>query len=278
VKLAIAMTIALALAGCGSATKLTAQHTKPTIVIEHGAFTDASGWSDVIGRLQHKGYRVIAPANPLRGVQPDAAYLKSILRTIHTPIVLVGHSYAGAVITNAATPNVKALVYIAAVAPDDGESQNDIFARFPGSRLGPMTLIERPFPGGTDQYVKAEAFRDIFSADQPAEDAARMAATQRPLAKVAASQKSGPPAWRRIPSWYMVATEDHAIPPAAERFMAQRAHAHTVEVASSHTVMLSHPEAVASLILSATRARGGAPAAPSRSAPRSTPSSAAARS
>jgi pimeloyl-ACP methyl ester carboxylesterase len=205
--------------------------------------------------------RVIAPANPLRGVAADAAYLKSILSTIDTPIVLVGHSYGGAVITNAATGNVKALVYIAAVAPDEGESQLDIFARFPGSLLGPKTLVERPFPGGTDQYVKAEAFRDVFSADQPAANAAKMAAIQRPLAKVAGSVKSGAPAWRTIPSWFMVAKNDHAIPPAAERFMAKRAHAHTVEVASSHTVMLSHPEEVANLILSATRAPGAAPAA-----------------
>jgi pimeloyl-ACP methyl ester carboxylesterase len=264
VKLTILLAAALALAGCGSPAVRTAQHTRPTIVIEHGAFTDASGWDDVIGRLERKGYRVIAPANPLRGVAADAAYLKSILNTIDTPVVLVGHSYGGAVITNAATGNVKALVYIAAVAPDAGESQLDIFARFPGSLLGPKTLVERRFPGGTDQYVKAEAFRDVFSADQPAANAATMAATQRPLAKVAASEKSGRPAWRTIPSWYMVAGHDHAIPPAAERFMAKRAHAHTVEVASSHTVMLSHPDAVTTLILdavSATPARGAARAA-----------------
>jgi pimeloyl-ACP methyl ester carboxylesterase len=261
VKLTILVAAALALAGCGTSTKLTAHHTKPAIVIEHGAFTDASGWADVIGRLERKGYTVIAPANPLRGLAADAAYLKSVLTTIDTPIVLVGHSYGGAVITNAATPNVKALVYVAAVAPDEGESQLDIFARFPGSLLGPKTLVERPFPGGTDQYVKANAFRDVFSADRPAAAVAMMAASQRPLAKVAASEKSGPPAWRTIPSWYMVAKNDHAIPAAAERFMAKRAHAHTVEVASSHTVMLSHPEEVANLILSATRAPGAAPAA-----------------
>jgi pimeloyl-ACP methyl ester carboxylesterase len=259
--LLLASALTLALAGCGSQPALVAQRTHPTIVIEHGAFTDASGWDDVIGRLQRKGYTVVAPANPLRGVASDAAYLKSVLKTVKTPVVLVGHSYGGAVITNAATPNVKALVYIAAVAPDQGESQADIFARFPGSQIGPKTIVERPFAGGVDQYVKAAAFRDVFSADRPAAEVATMAASQRPLAKVAATEKSGPPAWRTIPSWFMVAKDDHAIPPAAERFMAARAHAHTVEVGSSHTVMLSHPEEVTNLILSATRAPGAAPAA-----------------
>ena len=252
---------ALVLGGCGDADSSvrSGSPVRPTIVIEHGAFTDASGWDAVAGRLRHRGYDVLAPANPLRGVASDAAYLKSVLKTIEGPIVLVGHSYGGAVITNAAVgvPKVKALVYIAAVAPDDGESQMDIFARFPGSLLGPSTIIERKFPGGVDQYVKPRSFRDVFSADLPAGQVATAAATQRPLAKVAGSEKSGPPAWRTIPTWFMVASEDHAIPPAAERFMAKRARAHTVEVKSSHTVMLSRPGAVTKLILTAARqARG----------------------
>ena len=253
---------AAVLAGCGTAATdqavapqvvRTAATARPAIVIEHGAFADASGWDNVIGRLRRRGYRVLAPANPLRGVVSDAAYLKSVLATINRPVVLVGHSYGGAVITNAATgaPNVRALVYIAAVAPAEGESQLDIFSRFPGSRLGPKTLVERPFPGGVDQYVKSGSFRAVFAADQPAAAARTMAAAQRPLAKVAASEKSGPPAWRTLPSWFMVAEHDHAIPPAAERFMAKRAHAHTVEVASSHDVMVSHPAAVTKLILRA---------------------------
>jgi pimeloyl-ACP methyl ester carboxylesterase len=161
------------------------------------------------------------------------------------------------VITNAAVgaPNVKALVYVAAIATDEGESQMDIFTRFPGSLLGPSTTLERPFPGGVDQYIDPRAFRDVFAADQPPAKAAEMAATQRPLAMVASREKSGPPAWRALPSWYMVAKEDHAIPPAAERFMAKRAHAHTVEVKSSHAVMMSHPAAVTKLILDAVRGR-----------------------
>jgi pimeloyl-ACP methyl ester carboxylesterase len=161
------------------------------------------------------------------------------------------------VITNAAVgaPNVKALVYVAAIATDEGESQMDIFTRFPGSLLGPSTTLERPFPGGVDQYIDPRAFRDVFAADQPPAKAAEMAATQRPLAMVASQEKSGPPAWRALRSWYMVATEDHAIPPAAERFMAKRAHSHTVEVKSSHDVMQSHPVAVTKLILDALRGR-----------------------
>jgi pimeloyl-ACP methyl ester carboxylesterase len=252
---------AIVLAGCGgpdtssAAAEASASRARPTIVIEHGAFTDASGWDAVIDRLRRRGYGVLAPANPLRGVASDAGYLKSVLKTIEGPIVLVGHSYGGAVITSAAVdvPRVKALVYIAAVAPDEGESQMDIFARFPGSLLGPSTIVERMFPGGVDQYVSAKSFRDVFSADLPAGQVARAAATQRPLAKVAGSEKSGQPAWRTRPTWFMVATEDHAIPPAAERFMARRAQAHTVEVKSSHTVMLSHPGAVTKLILAAAR-------------------------
>ncbi len=252
---------AVVLDGCGGADSpgRSGSRARPTIVVEHGAFTDASGWDAVLGRLRRRGYAVLAPANPLRGVAPDAAYLRSVLKTIEGPIVLVGHSYGGAVITNAAVgvPRVKALVYIAAVAPKEGESQLDIFARFPGSLLGPSTIVERRFPGGVDQYVRVESFRDVFSADLPAREVATAAATQRPLAKVAGSAKSGPPAWRTIPTWFMVATQDHAIPPAAERFMAKRARAHTVEVKSSHTVMLSHPGAVAKLILAAARHAGG---------------------
>jgi pimeloyl-ACP methyl ester carboxylesterase len=262
--------MAMLLAGCGSGGSASAPAkssgasvhmaseattARPTVVIVHGAFADASGWNDVIGRLRRAGYPVTAPANPLRGVGADAAYIKSLLATLPGPVVLVGHSYAGAVITNAAVgaPNVKALVYIAAIAPDDGESQMDIFTRFPGSHIGPSTTLTRPFPGGVDVYIDLKSFRDVFAADQSAAVAAAMAATQRPLAQVASVEKSGPPAWRTLPSWYMVAKHDHAITPAAERFMAKRAHAHTVEVESSHDVMVSHPAPVTKLILDAAR-------------------------
>ena len=234
---------------------------KPTIVLVHGAFADASGWAGVITRLEDRGYTVLAPANPLRGVATDSAYIASVLATITGPIVLVGHSYGGEVITNAATgnPNVKALVYIAAFAPDAGESAGGILAQFPGSMLTPANLILRPFPQpdgttGTDAYINPTVFREAFCADCSADTAAVMAAAQRPAALATLSEPSGVPAWKTIPSWYLVANQDHAIPPAAERFMAARMHAQTVQINSSHAAMVTHPGAVTDLILSAAKA------------------------
>jgi len=234
---------------------------KPTIVLVHGAFADASGWGGVITRLEERGYTVLAPANPLRGVATDSAYIASVLATITGPIVLAGHSYGGEVITNAATgnPNVKALVYIAAFAPDAGETAGGILAQFPGSMLTPPNLILRPFPQpdgstGTDAYINPTVFREAFCADCSAATAAVMAATQRPAALATLSEPSGVPAWRTIPSWYLVASQHHAIPPAAERFMAARMHARTVQINSSHAAMVSHPGAVTDLILSAAQA------------------------
>ena len=234
---------------------------KPTIVLVHGAFADASGWGGVITRLEQRGYTVLAPANPLRGVATDSAYIASVLATITGPIVLVGHSYGGEVITNAATgnPNLKALVYIAAFAPDAGESAGGILAQFPGSMLTPANLILRPFPQpdgttGTDAYINPTVFREAFCADCSADTAAVMAAAQRPAALATLSEPSGVPAWKTIPSWYLVANQDHAIPPAAERFMAARMHAQTVQINSSHAAMVTHPGAVTDLILSAAKA------------------------
>ena len=234
---------------------------KPIIVLVHGAFADASGWGGVITRLEQRGYTVLAPANPLRGVATDSAYIASVLATITGPIVLVGHSYGGEVITNAATgnPNVKALVYIAAFAPDAGESAGGILAQFPGSMLTPANLILRPFPQpdgttGTDAYINPTVFREAFCADCSAGTAAAMAAAQRPAALATLSEPSGVPAWKTIPSWYLVANQDHAIPPAAERFMAARMHAQTVQINSSHAAMVTHPGAVTDLILRAAQA------------------------
>jgi pimeloyl-ACP methyl ester carboxylesterase len=234
----------------------------PTVVLVHGAFADASGWSGVITRLQRLGYHVIAPANPLRGVPSDTAYIRSVLATVKGPIVLVGHSYGGFVITNAArgNPNVRALVYIAAYAPKEGETAGAINAMAPGSKLGPATLVIQTVPGpdGTDvqeAYINPDAFREVFAADVPPETAAVMAASQRPIVLAALGQPSGPPAWQSIPSWYMVAGRDNAIGTANELIMAKRMHAHTVEVkTASHAVMVSHPEAVTHLILNAIHA------------------------
>jgi pimeloyl-ACP methyl ester carboxylesterase len=232
--------------------------TKPTIVLVHGAFADASGWTGAAQRLQKLGYTVIAPANPLRGVDPDAAYIASVLATLSGPIVLVGHSYGGEVITNAAygNPNVKALVYIAAFAPEQDETSGQLTGMFPGSQLTPENLVFRPYPlpdnrTGTDGYINPTVFREVFCADLSEATAAAMAAEQRPAELGTLQQPSGVPAWKTIPSWYLVAKQDHAIPPAAERFMAKRMNAHTIEINSSHVAMISHPAVVTDLILAA---------------------------
>ncbi|HEY6888306.1 MAG TPA: alpha/beta hydrolase [Solirubrobacter sp.] len=224
---------------------------KPTIVLVHGAFADASGFAAVTGRLQDRGYTVIAPANPLRGPASDAAYIASVLKTITGPIVLVAHSYGGAVTTEAATQvgNVKALVYLSALAMDEGESNVEITQRFP-NQFGDA-LVPRPFPGGTDLYVDTTKFRALFAPDIPARTAALMATAQRPVVLAAIQEKATAPAWKTIPSWYLIGRQDQVISPEAQRFMAARAHAHTVEINSSHVSYLSHPGAVTKLILEA---------------------------
>jgi pimeloyl-ACP methyl ester carboxylesterase len=238
--------------------------TRPVIVLEHGAWADASSWNGVITDLQRAGFTVYAPPNPLRGLSSDADYLRDFLTEnpalLGKPVVLAGHSYGGAVITNATAPNIKALVYVAAFAPDQGESAFDLVAKNPGSLLGPKTLLSRPFtnPDGTagaDEYIKPASFRSVFAQDLPAPVAAQMAATQRPMTAAALVEKSGAPAWKTHPDWYMVAKDDHAIPPATERFMAGRMKAHTVEVAASHAVLVSQPAKVTDLILQAAKAR-----------------------
>ncbi|GAA4719234.1 alpha/beta fold hydrolase [Phytohabitans rumicis] len=233
---------------------------KPTIVLVHGAFADASGWNDVARKLLHDGYPVIAPANPLRGVPSDSAYLADTLKNINGPIVLVAHSYGGIVITNAATgnPNVKALVYVAAFAPDAGETLEGLQTKYPGSKLGAAALDIYPYtmPDGTgsaDGYIKASVFRDIFAADLPASVTAVMHATQRPGDLHTLQQPSGAPAWKTIPSWYLVAKQDNVIPAAAQRFMAARAGAITREVTASHVAMISKPDAVVALVKAASR-------------------------
>ena len=209
------------------------------------------GLNDSVKQLQNKGYTALAVANPLRSLHGDAAYLSSVLASITGPIVLVGHSYGGMVLTNAATgnPNVKALVYIAAFAPDQGEKQIDLILKNPGSQIGPDTLTVRPYPGGLDSYITPSVFRRVFAHDVSESTAAVMAATQRPFELGILEELSGPPAWKTIPSWYLVATEDRAIPPATQRFMAERAGATIAEVRASHVPMNSRPSAVTDLIL-----------------------------
>ncbi|MFE9566509.1 alpha/beta fold hydrolase [Streptomyces sp. NPDC006487] len=232
---------------------------KPTVVLVHGAFADASGWSDVVQRLQARGYKVVAAANPLRGLASDSAYVADVLKGIPGPVVLAGHSYGGEVITNAAVgnPQVKALVYIAAIAPDKGESANDVLGSFPGSRL-PESLNAVPYTradgsAGADLSIKPDKFRQAFAGDLPAWKASVMAATQRPIEASSLGDQSANAAWKSIPSWFLVATKDQAIPPAAQRFMAERAGAHTVEVDAAHAAVVSRPSAVSDIILDAAR-------------------------
>jgi len=232
---------------------------KPSIVLVHGAWADGSSWSSVIKRLQQQGYTIYAPANPLRGLTSDSAYIASFLQSISGPIILVGHSYGGAVITNAATgnPNVKALVYIDAFAPDQGESLASLSSVPPPSGQSPSCLSGDPTAvfnfvplagGDTDLYVKPSLFPSCFANDLPPNEGAVLASTQRAFALSALPQTSGVPAWKTIPSFYLVGTIDRAIPPFAQLFMAQRAHATIVQVRGSHLVMISHPEAVVDLI------------------------------
>jgi len=239
-----------------AAESATSSTPKPTVVLVHGAFADSSSWDAVTSRLQRQGYPVIGVANPLRGLAGDSAYLSSVLDTITGPVVLVGHSYGGAVITDAAVghPQVKALVYVAAFAPDQGESSLAILGTYPGSML-PPALTVRPFPGGQDAYVNPADFRQVFAADVPAGKARLMAAGQRPAALAAFEEPSSTPAWKTIPSWFLVAGADHAIPPAAEQAMARRAGSHTEVIrTASHAVLVSHPDATAHLIEAAARA------------------------
>ena len=234
---------------------------KPTVVLVHGAFADASGWTQVIDGLQRRGYPVLAPANPLRGVATDAAYLRNVLAQIKGPIVLVGHSYGGFVMTSAATgnANVKALVYIAAFAPAEGETVQGLTARAKGSLLGPETLEIRTFPApdGTpvpEGYIKTSAFRAVFAADLPKRVTDVLAASQRPAALATLGEPSGPPAWASIPSWALVASADKTIGAANLRFMAKRSKAKTVELkGASHAVLLSRPKETTQLILTAAK-------------------------
>ena len=233
---------------------------KPTIVLVHGAWADATGFDAEIRALQDRGFRAIGFANPLRGLPSDANYLADFLRSLTGPVVLVGHSYGGAVISAAATGNeqVKALVYFNGWMPDEGENIQQLLENFEGSLVGP-SIRPVPFTGpdgseGADLYLDLEQFHAAFAADVDRGTSDVMAATQRPWTGAAFNEPSGPPAWKTLPSWYLLCTEDKAIPPALQRFMAERANATIVEVPASHASMVSQPEAATQLILQAVEA------------------------
>lgn len=237
-----------------------AQSAKPTVVLVHGAFADSSSWNGVIAILERDGYKVVAAANPLRGVRADADVVADVVKGIEGPVVLVGHSYGGSVISEAAEgrSNVKALVYVAAFAPEAGETALGLTGKFPGSTLGgalapPVKLAS----GGNDLYIQQPRFPQQFAADVPVSQARLMAAGQRPVAEAALSEVSTAPAWKSVPSWFIYGSNDRNIPPAAMSFMAERAKSRqTVEVkGASHVVMVSHPPAVATLIEKAATAQ-----------------------
>lgn len=263
--LGVSATVTPASAATSAATSaaVTSAGAKPTVVLVHGAFADASGFNELITRLQGAGFPVIAPANPLRDVAGDAAYVSSVLDTIPGPIILVGHSYGGIVITNAARghTNVKALVYLGAFAPDQGESALQLATSVPGSLLGEALITRHyPLPDGTippdgsgpaDGYIDPAKFQQVFAADLPASQTRLMATTQRPGSVGGLAGPSGAPAWKTIPSWYLIPTQDKVIPPDVQRMMAKRAGSHVREIRSSHVVMMSHPAASAATILAA---------------------------
>ncbi len=226
---------------------------KPTVVLVHGAFAESNSWNGVVKDLEADGYPVVGAANPLRSVKGDAAYVSSILAGIKGPVVLVGHSYGGSVISNAANghDNVKALVYVAAFAPEAGESAADLSGKFPGSTLAPTLAAPVTLPdGGHDLYIEQSKFRSQFAADVPAAEAKLMAAGQRPITEAALKEPAGEPAWKTIPSWFIYGDADKNIPAKAMAWMADRAKAKGTIVVkgASHVLMVSHPDAVSKLI------------------------------
>jgi pimeloyl-ACP methyl ester carboxylesterase len=242
---------------------------RPVIVLVHGAWADASSWTGVIQRLQHLGYTVYAPPNPLRGLPQDSAYLHDFLTQnaalAGKPVVLVGHSYGGAVISDAAVGDkqVKALVYVDAFIPAKGEAVGQLLAARPGSCIGgsPATVFNPvPYPGGpkgdVDVYLQPGKFPGCFASGLSARQAAILAATQRPLAASAVGEPSGPVAWPAVRSWAVVGTADKVIPPAELTFMARRAHARITDVRAGHLSLISAPGVVTQVIVKAARAAG----------------------
>jgi pimeloyl-ACP methyl ester carboxylesterase len=231
----------------------------PTIVLVHGAFAESSSWDGVVERLQAAGHDVLAAANPLRGIASDARSVSDVVRAVEGPVVLVAHSYGGAVMTNVdgGAGEIVGLVYVNGFAPEPGENCFGLAGMFPGSMVGESTI--RPVPlsdGTTDFYIASDSFHEVFCADVPAAQAALMAVSQRPATQEALVEPSGDlPLWREIPSWFLIGEQDHIIPAALQHFEAERAGARrTVELpGASHAAAVSQPGAVAELILEAAR-------------------------
>ncbi|MGW4729059.1 alpha/beta fold hydrolase [Streptomyces shenzhenensis] len=248
---AFALLSAAVVPGVAQATDAQPRHPKPTVVLVHGAWADSSSWAPVMERLRHDGYPVRAVANPLRGLTSDSAYVSSYLSTIDGPVVLVGHSYGGAVITNVAAsdPDVKSLVYIAGFIPAKGETVGELAAQSSPA----LPLISTTVPGGTEVSIDPAHFREAFAGDVDKTTAANLAAAQRPANTKAVSDASVNESFRTIPSWDLITRQDRAIAPDVQRFMAERANAHVTEVNASHAVMVSRPAAVTKIIEQAAR-------------------------
>jgi len=236
---------------------------KPTIVLVHGAWADSSSWNGVIERLQALGYTVDAPPNPLSGVSTDSAYLSDYLSTVSGPIILVGHSYGGFVITNAATgnPQVKALVYDDAFIPAAGDTPESLSTALPGSCLTSTALHFVPYPGApsgdAEAYVNQSVFPGCFANGLPVSEGAALAAEQQPpVASILSDTLTTTPAWETIPSWDIIGTADHVIPPAEQVVMAKRAGSRITEIKAPHLSMISDPNAVTRVILNAARTVG----------------------
>jgi pimeloyl-ACP methyl ester carboxylesterase len=263
--LALVALLALGVGGPAGAESQAGQRPRPTIVLVHGDWADASSWNAVIRRLQDRGFTVVAPPNLLRGPSQDAPYLASYLQTIPGPIVLVAHSYGGFVITNAATgnPNVQALVYIDAFVPDENETAVDLLDLVEGANscvLADGALNQVPIADGVDLYLNWEAnppytgFRECFANGVDEETARLLHATQRPAAAAQLSDPSGPPAWESIPSWALLGTQDNVIPPTLQEAMYERAGAQVTTVEAGHLSLITRPGAVVRVILSAVKA------------------------
>ncbi len=232
----------------------------PTVALVHGAFADSAGWNEVVGQLLAAGTPVQAISNPLRGISHDAAYVASALSQISGPVLAVGHSYGGAVITNAALPagNVVGLVYVAGFAPDEGEALQDIEADSRDSVLT-TALVQLRYPTGEAETgielaIDPEKFHDAFAADVSEEQARVMAATQRPISSLGFSEPTATPAWKSLPSWAVIPTGDRAAGSDVLRTMAQRAGATVVEAEGSHVIMVSQPKVVTEVVQQALRA------------------------
>ncbi|MFD9547042.1 alpha/beta fold hydrolase [Nocardia salmonicida] len=225
----------------------------PTVILVHGAFAESASWGGVISRLRTVDATVIAAGNPLRAVDTDADIVRGIVDSVDGPVILVGHSYGGQVISQVNDPKIAALVYVAAFAPEEGETIGELSGKFPGSTLG-ETLNQVALPdGSTDFYIQPAKFHQQFAADISATQASIDAATQRPLNDRALNGKSGAPSWKTVPSWFVFPDADYNIPVAAHRFMAERAGSRaTIEIAgASHALPASQPAAVAEVILTA---------------------------